>query len=99
LAWNRITDAGLAHLKLNNKLRFLSLPGNQIKGPGLANLKGLTRLNDLTLKGNPLTNAALEQLAQLPRLQYVTISPSADLSPSALQNLRKKVLELNIRDD
>lgn len=58
----KITDAGLAHLKVLAQLRNLSLESAAITDAGLTHLKALTYLEDVNLKGTKVTETGVQDL-------------------------------------
>ncbi len=67
----RLTDAGLAHLKPLTSLKALSLTGTQVTDAGLAHLKPLTNLQTLYLDGTQVTDAGLAHLKPLTNLLWL----------------------------
>ena len=70
---NKVTDAGLVHLKDLTSLHNLGLLNTQVTDAGLVHLKGLTNLRRLTLTGNEITGEGLEHLKELAKLREVTL--------------------------
>jgi hypothetical protein len=61
---NRVTDAGLAHLKGLSQLKVLSLSSEKITDAGLANLKGLSQLRELYLQNTQVTDQGVKELQE-----------------------------------
>lgn len=72
---DRITDAGLAHLRGFHRLEHLSLiaPGSKLGDAGLAHLADLIRLEELDLDGPGVTDAGLAHLRGLRRLKILAV--------------------------
>ncbi len=84
---NKLTDAGLAHLKGLKDLRTLQLTGAQhITDAGLAHLAGLTGLTSLDLAHTKITGAGLAHLKGLIGLRVLNLSETP-LDNAALANL------------
>ena len=74
----KVTDAGLLHLKDLAKLETLHLTTTHISNAGLAHLKGLSNLRGLGLANTDVTNAGLVHLKAL----------VGDAEPDAVSELR-----------
>lgn len=71
----RITDAGLAHLKVCPRLRSLNLiSAGRVTDAGLAHLKGLSQLEHLDLQGTGVTGTGFAHLSGLKRLRAIRLS-------------------------
>lgn len=69
---NRMTDAGVPHLKALAQLRHLSLEDAAITDSGLAELKALTYLEELNLKGTKVTDAGVQDFQKaMPKTKVV----------------------------
>lgn len=94
LQGNRITDAGLAHLRSKSELKSLHVGwGTEISDAGLAHLAGLAKLEVLDLQKSQVTSKGLEQLKGLKSLKSLwlhgckSIEDCGDLQ-SALPNCK-----------
>lgn len=70
----RVTDAGLVHLKNHRQLTTLAICGSPIAGTGFQHLQQCDALNVLLLLDCPVTDAGLEQIAGLRRLRTLMLS-------------------------
>jgi serine/threonine protein kinase/Leucine-rich repeat (LRR) protein len=83
----RVTDAGLAYLKLAPALKDLQLHFARVTDDGLAHLEHVPMLETLHLTSINITGAGLKHLQQLPKLKYLGLS-GIFLSDSALEFVR-----------
>jgi hypothetical protein len=95
---NKVTDAGLAHVKDLRQLRTLVLDGSSVTDAGLANLEGLTTLRWLALNKTHITDAGLVHLKGLIQLEDLELAhtPVTDAGLphlKALTHLRSLGLE------
>lgn len=94
----RVTDAGLIHLRSLKKLRMLYLYDTSITGAGFVHLKRLPSLKGLQLNRTPLTSEGISNLAQLTGLEGLVLAetPLNDADLAALEPLtRLKRLQLH----
>jgi serine/threonine protein kinase len=82
---DRITDAGLAHLKRFRNLHSITLHCPKITGASLRHLREL-KLNELHLSGTSVTDTGLEQLRSLP-LYSLTLRDSS-VGDAGLEHLK-----------
>jgi hypothetical protein len=82
----RVTDAGLAHLRGLSRLRKLKLMDSGIKGPGLVNLEGMAELRELELHNIPVTDADMAHLSGLIHLEKLGLS-GPGITDAALAHL------------
>ena len=69
---DRITDAGLVHLRAITSLSRLDLVGTHVTDAGIVRLKGLTKLKLLALSYTEVTDAGVKDLQRaLPNLIIV----------------------------
>jgi Leucine-rich repeat (LRR) protein len=87
LPLNKITDAGLVHLKTLTKLQGLNLVGLPITDAGLDALKDLPNLGGLYLDRTRVTGPGLGRLKSLPSLAVLYLDGSA-LSDAGLSHLK-----------
>jgi Leucine-rich repeat (LRR) protein len=83
----RLTDEGLAHLKVLRKLQRLDLSNNKLTDACLGHLSSLASLQRLNLSGTAVTGLGLKQLKGLTSLQHLNLAktPVAD---AGLDDLR-----------
>jgi hypothetical protein len=74
---NKITDAGLVHLKGLTTLKILNLGGLPVSDEGLDVLKDLPNLEVLYLQNTKVRGPGLGRLKSLPRLAVVLLDSSA----------------------
>ena len=86
---NKVTDAGLVHLKDLRQLRMLVLDSTNVTDAGLANLEGLTTLHWLALNKTQVTNAGLVHLKGLIHLEELQLAhtPVTDAGLVHLESL------------
>lgn len=96
---DRVTDAGLVHLRSLTELRELQLDGTSVTNAGLTHLEKLPNLRILYLDGTNVTDAGLVHLKELPKLQTLGLS-STKVTDSGLAKLRElpKLKWLNIAE-
>ena len=69
--YQRITDAGLAHLRGLSELEYLSLTATRVSDAGLDTLRGMPKLSTLNLP-DTVTDGGVKKLAgHLPNLEHV----------------------------
>ena len=73
--WNneKMSDAGLVHLKNLKRLETVSLP-YRIRGAGLKHLTGAKRLQTLSLIGNRISEEGLRHIGQMSNLESLNLS-------------------------
>jgi len=82
----RISDAGLRHLRNLSHLEALNLYGNQVTDAGLVYLKGLTKLRELNLSLLPITDRGLANLLPLSNLERLELMYSEGFAGPAITN-------------
>jgi Leucine Rich repeat len=83
---DRVTNAGIAHLKNLDRLRHLGLRWTSIDDASLIHLKGLTRLEYLDLTGTRITDAGSPHLRILGCVEYLNLSGTG-VTDSALMDI------------
>lgn len=85
---DRVTDAGLEHLKVLTQLHTLNLRATKVTDAGLADLGALRQLQWLSLSDTNVTDAGLEYLKGLTRLQSLDLRGTkvTDADAKRLQN-------------
>ena len=86
LSGEKITDAGLQHLKWTPRLEWLDLRKANISDAGLEHLKGLTQLKDLDLEETNVTGVGLEHLKGLPHLKTLVLG--GEITNVGLEHLK-----------
>ena len=71
---DKLTDAGLVHLKDLTKLQTLNLKFTNVTDAGLVHVKGLTQLTYLDLQNTQVTDAGLMHLKGLTNLHYLDLN-------------------------
>lgn len=84
---SRLTDTGMAKLRVLSELTFLNLEGRKITDAGLANLKRLTELRLLDLDKTEISDAGLAHLVGLRKLDHLYLSETK-VSDAGLVHLR-----------
>lgn len=84
---NRISDAGLLHLKDLPRLQHIYLRGNSITGTGLKSLRAMKNLRTLSASACPLTEAGLMEIGALTTLHTLDLS-STPLQGAWLRHLK-----------
>ena len=84
---DRISDAGLKHLKGMTNLNNLNLYKTRVTGSGLAELKDLPNLQTLNLSRSRITDAGLANLKGWKSLRSLSLEYT-NISDAGLQNLR-----------
>ena len=74
LPGNKLTDVGVAHLKVLTQLRSLDLGGTNITDAGVAHLSALTQLQEVDLSGTKITDAGVAHLKGLRQLWSLNLS-------------------------
>jgi Leucine-rich repeat (LRR) protein len=87
LAFTRVTDAGLEHIKGLTELRLLDLLDTRVTDAGLEHIKGLTQLRTLWLGGTKVTDAGLARLAGLTKLEILDLGGTR-VTDAALRHLK-----------
>jgi hypothetical protein len=72
LQGDRVTDAGLAHLKSLAELEDLYLNCDHITDAGIVNLRNMRHMKRLTIEGGNMTDSGLVSIDQMPDLQFLT---------------------------
>lgn len=88
-----IGDAVMAHLAPMRSMDRLVIYGSGITDRGLQYLANMNRLNALTITGD-FTDQGLRHLEGLTNVMLVRIDSGGDLSPAAVERLRKKLPNL-----
>ncbi len=88
LGRNKITDAGLVHLKGLTKLQSLVLSDTKITDAGLVHLKGLTNLQTLYLYNTQITDAGLVHLKGLINLELIGLGFCRKITDAGLVHLK-----------
>jgi hypothetical protein len=83
----RITDAGLAHLRGLEELKFLFLTGTAISDAGLKELKALPSLEALDLARTKIRGDGLGHLKEFPNLKTLDLM-GTDVSDSCLAHIK-----------
>ena len=94
-AREKMTDAGLVHLKNLDRLERLHIMYLPITDSGLTHIKGLNELEILKLEQINITDAGLVHLHGLTQLQEVTIR-NTQVTTAGLENLRSALPNCNI---
>ena len=94
-AREKMTDAGLVHLKNLDRLERLHIMYLPITDSGLTHIKGLSELEILKLEQINITDAGLVHLHGLTQLQEVTIR-NTQVTTAGLENLRSALPNCNI---
>jgi len=92
-----ISDAWLARLAGQTRLRWLVLGGTRIGDEGLSHLAGLTRLRQLNLNNSRVTARGLRHLEGMTELWQLSLA-GAPVGDDAVQTLKKlpRLKELNL---
>ncbi|XLU96978.1 hypothetical protein S245_011330, partial [Arachis hypogaea] len=90
LAFNRITDACLVHLKGLVNLEYLNLDSCKIGNKGLANLTGLTLLRSLVLSDTEIGSSGLRHISGLTNLKSLNLD-ARQITDVGLANLTSKL--------
>ncbi len=94
-AREKMTDAGLVHLKNLDRLERLHIMYLPITDSGLTHIKGLSELEILKLEQINITDAGLVHLHGLTQLQELTIR-NTQVTTAGLENLRSALPNCNI---
>jgi len=90
----RISDAGLMHLRNLPDLEVLNLYGNSVTDAGLVELDGLPKLRELNLSLLPITDRGLAHLKGLENLQQLELLYSEGFSGPMLTDAGLESLAL-----
>jgi hypothetical protein len=88
----QVDDRALEFVKQLPELKTLSLYGSSITDDGLANLKDARRLEALGLGKTKVTRRGLAHLERLPALQWLWITENKTLTPTQIEDFKKKAV-------
>jgi len=88
LIGDRVTDAGLEHLKGLKALECLIVESNQLTGDGLRHLRGLPNLKCLSFRSPELSDADLEHVQELKSLRKLKVLGRAKVTPYGAAKLQ-----------
>lgn len=83
---SHLTDAGVAPLSGNTRLRDLTIPGSRITDAGLDHVASLTSLSRLVLDRSAITDAGLARLKPLKSLSVLSLTET-ELTDSSVETL------------
>jgi hypothetical protein len=94
-----ITDAGMKHVAVLKKLRWLDLEASAVGDDGIAALAGLESVEDISLKRTGIGDAAFAALARMPNVKHIRAAQTY-VSDAGLEHLKGKanLVVLDLRD-
>lgn len=90
-ATREVTNAGMAQLAGLTNIEMTNIGGPDLTDDGLRHLANIKKLNHLTITDGKITDKGLRHLEGLKALSYLNIKSQKDLSPAALERLRRKL--------
>jgi hypothetical protein len=94
--YTKITDKGMEDIAKAPTLTILNISGTGVTDKGIKQIAKMPELNWLLIQGTKVTDEGLSELSSLPRLGRLTISKSMNITPEAIQKLKKTFPKLQV---